>query len=276
MKKRDIRQLFCNETQSGEYDKNTFFIVDGWDFIDKIAKLCKRDFDDSVKWLFGDNVEWGFSDEYSLCSECFIAVIRTSPHCYDWKPDYYQNDCILACEECAQDYFEARIQSIQVAIEQNRQPHSLEDIFKLSSEWFKIPNIDSYGYEASWENGLHHGMNCDPLRQGKIIHAYTQDNKRLLDVCYLMYPSQFYVEWDTYIRHNPENDLAFEITTGLLDHISQEFQAKANFPYDIATLCEQALKAKGGNFRKIGFDPNTSEIQNTNYAAVEDMYPNLK
>jgi hypothetical protein len=267
MKKSEIKQLFINDTMCGDYKGNFFLIVESWEFIQEIEKLCKRSFDDSVIWLFGDNTEWGFSDEYTLCSECSNTVIKTSPDSYCWTADYYLGDGVIACSECAQNFLDERIDSIQDAIEHNKQPHSLEDIFNLSPEWQQI--------DGTWENGLHHGMNCDPLRQGKIVHAYKQDGKRLFDVCYRIHPSQFYTEWETYIRVNPDNDLSFEITPELLTHISNEFDNKANFPYDIATLCENALK-QASNFTKINFDPNTGEIKNQNFNSVEDMYPNLK
>lgn len=273
MKKADIKQLIYDNSTGGEFDGHTFIIVDTWEFIEKIEKLSKRRFDDTITWLFGDGSEWGFSDEYTVCSECGINVIRTSPDSYSWTPDFYEDldNGILACKDCSSSFADDRIESTQEAIRLGKQPHSLEFMFDLDDTWVRIPHpYDRGSYTSQWENGMFEGMNCDPLRQGKIVHAYKQNGQRMFDVVFRVYPSQFYVEWDTYIRVNPELEGQIIITDDFLAHLSSEFQSKANFPYDIATLMKNALQEAGSNFRKIGFDPNTGEIQNKNYDTLDD------
>lgn len=216
------------------------------------------------------SVEWGFSDEYTTCSNCG-NIIKTSPDCYAWQPDYTEDDYGYLCKDCSD--IEDSIAKTQDKIDRNKTPNSLLSFFELPDEFTRIPNpYDRGEYKSCWENGLHHGMNDDPLRQGKIIRNVKLDNTPIYEVVYRIYPSQFYVEWDTYIRVNPSLDDKQKefITTRIPEDLkvfSELFDSsEGRYPYDIASLYETALQNIKTNFTHISVNPDegTYKLDGTN------------
>lgn len=224
---------------------------------------------DSLNWNIKNNliesVEWGFDDEYRICDNCQDQVLRTSPDSYGWTPDYYtDSDGYIYCKACCDDLDLLResIINTQDQIDNNNQPSSLPHIFDLDDTWIKIVDPDDKYYHH-WQNGLHHGMNDDPLRQGKLVRSIRIDNKPIFQVIFRIYPSQFYVEWDTYLRVDP--NLEINLNPDDLDQIVKDLGSRFNspdgrFPYDIASLYEKALKNIDVNFASISVDPNDGSI----------------
>ncbi|MHA2032171.1 MAG: hypothetical protein ACW99Q_22600 [Candidatus Kariarchaeaceae archaeon] len=254
----DDRQfLYGQGCDIGEHDGDSFLIIPSWDIIE----------DSRFKKYFDDSWNWGFDDEYSSCAECYTNIIRISPNSYSWQPDFYMDDEYgYICKECAQDYQDHAIQEIQDKIDNNNQPKSYPVIFDISDEWQEIKLSDSY---HSWRNGMHKGMNDDPLRQGKIVRSITIDNKPIFQIIFRVYPSQFYIELDSYIRIDPELDVNFrpdewqEIIKSFVDRFNS---SEGRFPYDIATLYEKALKNIEYPYSSINVNPDdgTIDIQGSN------------
>lgn len=254
--------------------------------ISEIDKEILRVYQDNVDndplyWVndhITDNIpgiEWGFDDEYQLCDGCYQIVLRTSPDSYMWVADYYQdNDGYKYCKSCAEDMLEDNIQDIQLAIDNDEQPKSLSWIFDLDDNWHIIPNISAHGYQFKWKSGLHHGMNDDPLRQGKIIRKIKIDNDPIFDVCFRIYPSQFYVEWDTFIRINPDINVSIDVND-YLDNFTEAFKSsEGRFPYDLADLMSKALQNVNYPYSTITVNPDNGDINITGTDNINEYFNN--
>lgn len=258
--------------QWGLSQDNLYKIIDWYSEDSNIDNLNESIKDEINK------IEWGFSDEYCQCSEC-INIFRTSPDSYDWTKQYYDTEWGYICSECANngDYKEECIERIQTAIKRDNQPISLPHIFDTSG--LKKVYIDAEcQYYNRWQNGMHHGMNDDPLRQGKIVHNIQMNNKPIFDIIFRIYPSQFYIEWDSYIRINPnmkeeynlseDNILGLSITEWAENFYNRFDSPDGQFPFDIASLYENALQDHSNNtrFNSISVDPEhgTYNISGTN------------
>jgi len=248
----------------------------------ELIKVYQDNIDnDPIYWVndyITDNipqVEWGFDDEYQLCDNCYQIVLRTSPDSYMWVADYYQdNDGYKYCKSCAEDMLEDNIQDIQLAIDNDEQPKSLSWIFDLDDNWHIIPNKSAHGYQFRWENGLHHGMNDDPLRQGKIIRKIKINNDPIFDVCFRIYPSQFYVEWDTFIRINPDINVSIDVND-YLDNFTEAFKSsEGRFPYDLADLMSKALQNVNYPYSTITVNPDNGDINITGTNDINEYFNN--
>ena len=259
--KDDLEYMINEGCNLGGYDEESFLVVTGWDIVDS-PKLNQ---------YFKDSDNWGFDDEYTNCAECYQVIIRTS------VPDYYLDDeCGYICSECAQDYKEDCILEIQNKIDNKDQPKSYPHIFDLDDTWIKV---ESDSYNSTWCNGLHHGMNDDPLRQGQIVRSLKFHQNSILQVIFKVYPSQFNVDWDTFIRLDPDSEIKLSNTD--LENIAAEFSNRFNseeghFPYDIASLYESALKNLDVNFASINVDPNTGDIDIQGSNNIDDYMENIK
>jgi hypothetical protein len=124
-----------------------------------------------------------FSDEYSYCSHCY-AIIRTSPDCYDWTPPLFLDGEGYACDTCVNkgqfdDY---------ILEEYCNDQKSIPDSADLGRLGLVKVNQDSY------QNGMHSGMDDSPK---PIIESL---NKHNIDVWFKVQASQFYVEFDVYVK----------------------------------------------------------------------------
>lgn len=260
--KSNLQYLYDQGCELGMYENELFLIVPDWDVVRKYPKY----FDNS------DN--WGFNDEYTMCSECYQNVIRTSPDSYSWQPDYLKTDDMIACRECAMDYQDDLIQDIQDRIDHNKQPKSLLWIYELGDDWIRIPVP---GYEDKeyirWENGLHPGQRDDPLRQGKIIRSIKLDNQPIFQVVFRVYSGQFDVEWDVYIRIDPDLDirLSNDQWSEHLSYFSNQFYSEnGKYPHDLASIYSNALKNVTGRFNRITANPENGTYEIKSNDNLED------
>ena len=247
------REYMINEgCDIGEYEGEIFFIVTGWDIVDS----------PKFNQYFKDSDNWGFNDEYSICYECYNTMFRISPSSYDWRPEFYDSsDNGYICAECAQDYIDDAIQEIQDKIDNGEKMKSFPIIFDLDDAWHQI-FVPEYP-NTSWQNGMHHGMNDDPLRQGKMIRELKFHGDSIFQVVFRVYPSQFNIDWDTFIRLDPNLDLEFSNED--IKNIAAEFGTRFNsregqFPYDQASLYEAALKNIKHSYSSISIDPDNGTI----------------
>lgn len=264
----DMQYMMDQGCDLGECDGDIFLIVTGWDIVD--SPRFNKYFEDS------DN--WGFDDEYSNCAECYINIFRISPNSYQWRPEFYDDpEYGYICAECAQDMINDVIQEIQDRIDNNDQPKSFPVIFDLDDSWHKIP-VPNYE-NGSWQNGMHHGMNDDPLRQGKMVRNITSNDDSIFQIIFRVYPNQFNVDWDTFIRVDPNYDhvIGDSILQDTIDSLSQRFNSPdGRFPYDQASLYEKALKNIEYPYSSISVDPETGSIDITGTDNLNEYLENKR
>src|SRR5512138_3285342 len=82
------------------YEDKPFIIIDDHDSADIIDKKLEK-FASKLDFNKYDDI-YGFSDEYTICSECG-NVIRTSSTCYGWFPNYLEFECDIICNDCIDD-----------------------------------------------------------------------------------------------------------------------------------------------------------------------------
>jgi hypothetical protein len=150
---------------------------------DEETLLAEELGNDKVENWFNIEPEW--CDEWTTCDDCGRAL-RTSPDCYSWKRSYLfiegEGDICVECLEQDPDAYFDLVKNRDV------------DGGLIDPEqhgWIHVPKSQ---YSDTWENGLHEHMAADP--GGQIDVA----NDLGLDVVFKIYPSQFYVAWDLFVR----------------------------------------------------------------------------
>ena len=143
------------------------------------------------------DVEVGFSDEYDYCYNC-STIIRFSPDSYCWTPPLQLSDGPYICTSCADsgDYDD------EVLDEYKNQQLSIPDSVNLNRLGLVKINDDSY------ENGLHYGMDDSP------VPVIDKLNSQDIDVWFKVHPSQFYCEFDVYVKEE-DADKAKQILAGV-------------------------------------------------------------
>lgn len=162
----------------------TFWYSDGWDTINKMTAIIEQYPGAKEYWKERgyDPDEFGFSDEYTTCSDCG-KIIRTSPDCYQWEPDYIITDGEILCCECVKSEGESLLDEYI-----NNTHKALPDILESAAKesgWFKLP--------IEYENGWHPGQDDDP----KKIAAPLIDAG--IDFLYWYDNSQFYITFGLYV-----------------------------------------------------------------------------
>lgn len=221
-------------------------------YLSECNDLNDLDYDDLNQTILEElcnKLEWGYDDEYETCDNC-SKIICTSPDSYSWQPDFIRDDYGIYCKDCI-DVNEL-IESIQTS---NKMV--LPSCIDIPDDFTRIPHpMDSEHYESSFQNGFHSGMNDSPDKHKKIIQSYTFEGERLLDVIFRIQPSQFYVEWDVYIRVNPNlEECEFTLSPDFLTSLGERlYSSEGRLGYDIATETNKALKHATSNFSTIIYD----------------------
>jgi hypothetical protein len=162
-----------------------------------------------------EDLDWGFSDEYDICCNC-SNVIRTSPDSYSWTAPLFLDCEGYVCDDCVatgnyNDYILEEFCNVE---------KSIPDQFNLDDLGLVKINDDSY------QNGLHYGMDDSPK---PIIKRLNDEG---IDVWFKVYPSQFNVDFDVYVKAE-HKDRAKDILSNTNTY--QGFSSAGN--------CEKALKA---------------------------------
>jgi len=179
-------------------------IVESWEMVENINAMLDKlgakgelgdnlDIDDVFDW--SETSGWGFSDEYSTCGHCYNAF-RTSPDSYVWKPDYWvdYDNCEMVCGDCVREDFAEDY--IEYLVKKTKETGDAQACTLLDPT--------DYGFSLvveNLENGLHHDQADDP----KALVSWAMENS--LEPVFAIYPSQFYVTFDLYLRR-PENPLS--------------------------------------------------------------------
>jgi len=132
--------------------------------------------------------EFGFDDEYSFCVNC-NAILRTSPDCYQWVAPLWVECEGWACDDCvAKGDFDDYI--LEEYCDKNKALPEAIDLDRLGLVKINKENL---------QNGFFEGMSDDP---NKVIKALSAHDIR---VWFKVFPSQFYVEFDCYVRAGNKN-----------------------------------------------------------------------
>ena len=192
-----------------------------------------------------DFCDYGFSDEYSTCCEC-KRVIRTSPDCYAWTPDYWEPDEeTKVCGDCVEgdpdDYLEDRVEK---ALEGRVVSCNLID-----------PGEYGFGLVArGLEHGLHEHQSDDPRK----IARWAKESA--LQVVFVVSSSQFSQSFDVWVRHEDSSclddekiaeikDILLESETEYSSYLRREFRQYPT-PADLMKQSLQAASAAGERFVK--------------------------
>lgn len=221
----------------GEYEEGDFLILDSWDTAnsadDFIAEKSDNDDIQNLDDLY--DFSWGFNDEYDYCSNC-CKVIRTSPDSYCWIPDFWLTEGEgYICGDCVRSDFTEDY--IEFCLEKAKWGHCVGfNLLDPTGHGFKLVIEDL-------ENGLHHGMNDDPR---KLVHWANAND---LQALFKLFPSQFYVKFDLYLRRDNGESLTDNEVTEIREALTTEglygyTQLRDEFKQwpTPAQLCEEGLK----------------------------------
>lgn len=207
-----LQELADTDTTYNKVYKNTLSYLQFIHNLEVIATEEDREFTLVIlEDFYGDDI--GFSDEYELCYNGCDNIIRTSPDCYSWTPEYYQDsDGARYCLECCEDMEEDIIE--------DREGKNFPNFINPAKHGLVQVNEDSF------QNGLHYGMADDPE---KIVELFHNNG---LDCWFEVHPSQFYIDFDLFVR---EADL---------DKAVKLLNSGEDITCDIepAAACEKALR----------------------------------
>lgn len=184
-------------------------------------------------------IETGFSDEYSkCCGNCNGCqnIVRTSPDSYFWTPPLYIDGEGFTCDDCAQDHSE------YVLEEYKNKTKSIPSQFNTDELGLVKVNDESY------QQGMHEGMDDSP--EPILKHLNNAD----IDVWFLVHPSQFYYEFDVYVR-TEDKDRATEILAATDTY--QGFSTAGNLQKALQEATEQMAQLpsdQGIKYAKVNID----------------------
>lgn len=183
-------------------------------------------------------IEVGFSDEYQICRDCYQNIVRTSPDSYSWTPPLLTDEGYV-CDECASDYTD------YVLEEFCNVQKSIPDQF--STKELGLTKIN----EDSFQNGMHYGMDDSPE---PIIEKLNAND---IDVWFKVYPSQFNVDFDVYVKED-DKDRSIEILSNTDTY--QGFSTAGNLEKGLreASIAMSELKDEDIKYAKINSDGTAS------------------
>ena len=198
------------------------------------------------------DMEVGFSDEYDRCCNCG-TILRTSPDSYCWVAPLFVECEGYACDDCvAKGEFDSYV--LEEYCNKNKCLPEAIDLDRISL--VKV-NKDSF------ENGMHEGMNDSPA---PIIEALNSEG---IDVWFKVYPSQFYCEFDVYVR---KEDLERAIPLLGKTDTYQGYDGAANLKKCLSN-CSMKNSENGIVFNKCDVSTGTVE---TKVISNEDFVKGVK
>lgn len=135
--------------------------------------------------------EIGFSDEYTECYSCG-KLIRTSPDCYSWTPDFLRTDCEILCSEC---YDDGDVIDLY-----------LNDSDRALSKGMLKEPLEFHGFrlfnDCEYENGWHPGQNDKP---SEIVKALPDGLDYIFEISE---NSQFYIKFNLWVREKTNENIS--------------------------------------------------------------------
>lgn len=189
-----------------------------------------------------EDLDWGFSDEYDVCCNC-SNVVRTSPNSYSWTAPLFLDCEGYACDDCVAtgDYND------YVLEEYKNEQKSIPDQFSMEDLGLVKINAESY------QNGLHYGMDDSPKPILEKLNAES------IDVWFKVYPSQFNVDFDVYVK-SEDHDKAKAILENT--NAYQGFSSAGNCERGLreASLQMDNIQGEGIKYAKINSD-GTADVR---------------
>jgi hypothetical protein len=142
----------------------------------------RRAFPDCEKVL----ITW--DDEWYPCS-CCGKYYRTEPDCYSWKSSLHIGECDATCESCLREYPE------ELLAEFTNDPTKA-----LIFDW-DLEELGWVKYNGTYENGLHRGMNDDPMAITEHLNMLGFNNVLFK----IPTVSQFYITFESWV---PREDVS--------------------------------------------------------------------
>ncbi len=193
--------------------EDNFFIVHGWNAVDRLVALFNevpidyvdygkidedRVLDEEKEFYTIDEVlgdeSWGFDDEYVMCDHCY-KVVRTSPDSYSWVARYWvdhENGEII-CGDCVlQDFIDEYIESL---INNHKSANTILGDKELENLGFVQCNC--HGEACEFETGLHEGWNDSPEKILKNALVKNPDKEYIFSITGV---EQFGVQYTLYGR----------------------------------------------------------------------------
>lgn len=216
---------------------------------------------DDINWgiknTLDSEVEWGFDDEWDLCGTCSTVIHRD-----DISIGLKELTNEIICPDCmTEDDFELIVGSMFDRITANESPIPVPYVlekFLTHASWVKVND--------TYQNGLHRGMRDNPTKQFRELYKlYSWDDDTYpLDFAVTIDPSQFYVEWEIFVRINPywEGDDNIDLTY-LCDKVIPELLAHTGKDrFSPGDMYAEALKhVPAYTNLTINCDTNTGDIR---------------
>lgn len=202
------------------------------------------------RWLYNNELEevdinkviaMGFNDEYDMCCDCYQNVVRTSPDSYCWTAPLFIDCEGYVCDDCAKNHTDYILEEF-CNVEKN-----IPDQFDTDELGLVKINKDSY------QNGFHYGQDDSPKPIIKKL------NEAEIDVWFKVYPSQFNIDFDVYVKEENE-ERAKEILSNTDTY--QGFSSAGNCEKALrkASLKMDNLKGDGIKYAKINAD-GTADVR---------------
>jgi len=184
-----IRYLVERGCVITEWLAEPYIIVDSWSLseIENDERFYK-----AVCAVTGSKYNYAPSDVLATCCECGNAI-ETSPSSYAWTPQYWRDNGGLICLDCVKsNYTEEYIEDCIQRAEAGKLVRFLLD---ATQHGFRL-------IAKGLQYGLHEHMNEDP----RTILSWAGDRGfvTLFDVR----ASQFYTEFDVYMKWNNDESLS--------------------------------------------------------------------
>jgi hypothetical protein len=169
LQKQDSNAFFGEEVNSNEL---VFVSHEWWKIWEKYPKLSDWFFHHmDIAYSTVGCCCTGFPDEYDTCHSC-NKIIRTSPTCHGWSPDYITTEYERICRECIEDNED----NMEILIDEYSNNSD-----KAIPDW-AIPLVKRNGFMCLddeeeetcqiFVSGLHPYQNADPK---KIIENLEKD-----------------------------------------------------------------------------------------------------
>lgn len=163
---------------TGNIDNQLVIMVDSWETAERIeAALVAIDV---------GPYDVVFNDEYLQCAGCCNGcnnLVRVVPSSWFWTEPYFDKQEMLpVCDDCLHNYDDVVLE------EYKNQIVGFPHCFKPNN--FGLTKVN----KAAYQNGWHDGMNDRPEPILKALNAQG------IDVWFIVHPSQFYVEFDVYVK----------------------------------------------------------------------------
>jgi hypothetical protein len=199
-------------------------------------------------------IDMGFSDEHDMCCDCYQNVVRTSPDSYCWTAPLFIDCEGYVCDDCAKNHTDYILEEY-CNVQKN-----IPDQFSTDELGLVKINKDSY------QNGLHYGMDDTPKPIIKNL------NKEGIDVWFKVYPSQFYCEFDVYVKEADKDQAEYILNN---TDTYQGYSGAGNCEKALREASIQSSKVEGEGIKYTKIDVSTGTAE-TRLVSNEEFIKGIK